>query len=203
MYKFLSIIFAFVLLATGPAQAEQKVPMLRMKVGKYFTKLTGGTTVVDQELNSLMTFQPTVLWDLPTFRSRIGYHFTGDFDSTYGLFPLAGVGFSGYFYPFGISSSVTPTIRNIVFQKYKTSPYVYGGLTPSNLSINEASTNTNFSAFILEITLGAGVDYPFSSNMLISVDLNYRFGSAPENEKIGSVDYSGFGIMFSYSTTYF
>lgn len=202
MYKFLSIIIAFVVLAFSPAQAEQKTPMIRVKLGKYFTTLNAGTSVVDEDFESLMTFQPTVLWDLPTFRSRIGYHFSGDFDSTFGLFPLAGIGFSGYFYPFGISSSVTPSITNVVFQKYKTSPYVYGGITPASLNVNKTD-GTNFSAFILEITLGAGVDYPFSSNMLISADLNFRFGSAPEQEDVGSVDYQGFGIMFSYSTTYF
>ena len=90
----------------------------------------------------------------------------------------------------------------MVFQKYKTSPYVFGALTPTSLNV-ATSNGDDFSAFILDITLGAGVDYPFSSNMLISADLNFRFGSSPETEDVGSVDYKGFGIMFSYSTTYF
>ncbi|RME18447.1 MAG: hypothetical protein D6797_00410 [Bdellovibrio sp.] len=209
MNSFFKKIIAFVLLYPSFGLAKYQVPAIRLKVGKYVTTVQAGNVLTNEELGSLITLQPTVLWALPTFRSRIGLHFTTDMGSSFAFMPIAGLGFSGYFYPFGISSSYEVELNEVVHQKYKFSPYFYGGLTPVNLNLNRTGSsipgnNFAFSALLVQTTFGLGFDYPFRSNILLSVDINYRFASAPKEEKdFGNIEYQSFGISFSYMTTYF
>lgn len=190
-------------------KAQVQVPNLRLKTGIFLTSVSAGDAVVSQPLNSSLTFQPTILWDLNSFGSRVGIHYIGDFDSDFGMIPISGLGFSGYFYPYGISSSNLTTDDNITIQKHKTSPYVYGGLTPTNFNLNKTESDDpdnpiTFSSLIFEVSLGIGVDYPLRANTLLSVEMDHRFGSADENQgKTGNLRYSATGIMFSFTTSYF
>ncbi len=189
--------------------SEVQVPVLRMKMGKYLTTITAGDIIDNQPLDALITLQPTMLLDFPNLRSRVGAHFMADVSSQYGLLPIAGIGISGYFYPFGISSAYEMTHDNIIQQKYRFGPFVYLGLTPVRFSVNEKDPenperNKSFSAFLYDVMIGAGIDYPLKPNTLISVELDIRTASATASETSGeTLKYTSIGINFSFLTIYY
>lgn len=202
-------LFATLFLTSTPARTEVQTPQLRLRFGYFLTSMSAGTLLEDQPLDSLITFIPTVLWDMPTFRSRIGIHFLTELASSYGAMPISGMGFSGYFYPMGISSAYEVTDDNIVLQKYRMSPYVFGGLTPVNVNANKTPKSNseqkiNFSATMMEVMIGAGVDYPFRANLILFGDINYRFSNALDNEASRqAIKYSSIGVTLGIATSYF
>jgi hypothetical protein len=180
-----------------------------MKFGTYTTVVTAGDLLKESTLGSLVTLQPTFLWDLPTFRSRLGVHFIADLNSAFGLMPISGIGFSGYFYLLGMSTAYEISDDGTLKQTSKPGPYVYGGLTPVNFNINSndeenPSRSFAFSSLIVETALGVGFDYPLRRNTLITGELAYRFGTAPDPKSdIGDLEYSGIGLNISFSTSYY
>ncbi len=205
----IAIIWTFILVFVSPAALALQPPILRLKLGNYTTQVTAGEIVVEEALGSMVTLQPTVLWDLPSFRARLGVHFLLDFSSEFGMTPISGTGFSGYFYPFGLSSYMELDEDGSLKQISKPGPFVTGSLTPVNFNMNRKSEDSSeqsfaFSAFMMEIMLGAGYDYPIQRNMIISLELAYRSGSAPNaSSEIGGVEYSGIGVNFSFMTSYY
>ncbi len=202
------IILTLVLLALhSQAIAVNKTPDLRLKVGYIATTFSAGDIYDEEALGSLMTLQPTITWSLPNFRSRVGIHMTLDLASEFGLTPLSGVGLSAYIYPWGISSSHEKVDSDTIIQKSKPGFFVFTSVTPVNFNINNpdsTSTNDTFSSFIIDSTVGAGYDYALKQNIILSTELVYRFGSAANNDAgFGGVNYSGFGLMFSYLTSYY
>jgi hypothetical protein len=204
-----SLLCSLGLLFTLTASAEVDYPILRLKLGKYMLSLDAGESITATDIGALISLQPTILWDLPTFRSRIGLHFTADISSEYAMIPISGMGFSGYFYPLGISSAYQHQEDNVVQFKYKASPYVFGGISPLNLSINKVDEtnpgrNISFSALLWEINLGVGLDYPLRSNVLLFGEFTYRFASAPSaTNNSEPVSYRGMGFMLGFTTIYF
>ena len=184
MKKKIVLIWSFVLFSI-PLLAGYS-PYLRLKFGHFQTSVSAGNSVTDQNLATMLTLQPTVLWDFNSLSSRIGVHYLGDFNSEYGLIPISGVGMSVYFYPYGISTANEVTDDSVIFQKHKVGPYLFGGITPVNFNFNKTDeqnpqADVSFSAMIIELMLGIGVDYPLRPNSVLSASLNYRFGSASDN----------------------
>ncbi len=165
-------------------QNQKTAPLLRAKLGVHQLKFQVGNRFSNESLGSFITYQPTVLWTLPTFRSRLGIHFLGDFGSPYGLMPISGIGLTGYFYPLGVSSAYEVGPDNTVIQISKPSFFTFGCLTPLNFNLNRQGKDTadgsslSFSAFMYEFAVGAGYDYPFTQNMIFAVELSYRSASA-------------------------
>lgn len=189
--------------------ADGQVPVIRLRVGKFLTKVSAGNVVLQEPLDAQFTFMPTMLWDLPTFRSRVGVHFLGDFNSVLGASPITGIGLSGYFYPSGVSSIYEVSPDDVTIMKYRPSFYVFGAVTPVNLNGNKdnatnSSRSISFSSTLVEVMLGCGMDYPFRQNLVGFLDLNYRVANSVENETVGgSVTYSGIGVTLGFSTSYF
>lgn len=159
----------------------------------------------------MLTLQPTVLWDFPTFRSRIGVHFVTDVGSPYALMPVSGIGVTGYFYLSGISSAYDSGLDGVLVQKSKPGLFVFGGLTPVNFNINIDETNSTdsstpdvaFSAFLVELSMGFGFDYPLRRNLLLSLEIGYRAGAAPSSDDGDNISYSGLGAMLVFGTSYY
>ena len=129
-----------------------------------------------------------------------------EFASEFGLTPISGIGLSAYVYPFGISSSHQKLENDTVIQKSKSGPFLMAALTPINFNINDpdGDNERTFSVFIYDSMLGAGYDYAFRQNMILSGEVVYRFGSAVnDNQGQGGVNYSGFGLMLSVLTSYY
>lgn len=201
------MIFIFV----GPktfAQHENNAPIFRGRMGMNMLTFTVGEIYKNEELGAISTFSPTILWSFPTFRSRMGLHYSGDFGSKYGFTPISGVGLSSYFYPYGLSSAYEITPDGTLFQKSKPGPYALATLTPVNFNINttkdESPTGSqvSFAAYMIEVGLGGGYDYPVGNNMVISAEFQYRFASAQERTTKETVSYSGLGFMLTFSTSY-
>lgn len=174
--------------------------MLNFSVGNLFKS---------KPLQSMVTLNPQVLWNLPSFRARMGFHYMGDFSSPYGLIPISGVGVSAYFYPFGLSTAYEIDADTTLFQKSKPGPYAFILVTPVNFNLNisrEQNTTTGgataFSAFMIETCLGAGYDYPLGTNSVIALDAQLRTASASERTSKAAISYSGIGVMLVFSTSY-
>lgn len=203
-----TLILLILILSTS-AEASKKTPSIKLKLGQSAVSIDAGNTLDQEDLGSLLTFMPTVLWNFPSYRSRIGFHFLADLGSELGLMPISGIGASLYFYPWGVSSYYEESIDNVVQQSYKNSLYLMAGLTPANLNINQENeinpdASVSFSAFMVEGIVGAGYDYILRENVALSFSLNYRFASAvEENNDNESVSYSGITLFFSLTTTYF
>ncbi len=178
-------------------------------MGTYTTTVNAGDVLQDAPLGAAVTLQPSVLWALGSFRSRLGVHYLTDLKTAYGLAATNGMGFSGYFYPFGISSAVEISPDDSLKQVSQPGPYVHGAITPLMLNLSKVNTNNTtagfaFSALIFDIILGAGFEYPIQRNMLLAAELVYRSGSAPDTSgEIKGVDYSGLGINLSFMTSYY
>ncbi len=204
-FYFLLPLQTFALSETFLAQ----VPTLRFKLGTSTLTLDAGEVIQEEPLNATATLQPTVLWDWPSFSSRVGIHFLTDLNSAFGLMPISGMGISAYLYPLGISTAYEVFPDETIQQKSKPSFYFYGGLTPVNLSISQSDetnprNNIYFNAFVIDLSLGMGFDYPIQENLVVSLEINHRRASATgdENEN-GAISYSGLGLMLSFLTTYY
>jgi hypothetical protein len=203
MRQFVSVLillFSFQTLAEPSGGA----PIFRGRMGINMLNVTVGNLYPSTPLASAMTFEPTVLWNLPTFRSRIGVHYIGEFGSKYGFETISGAGFSGYFYPYGLSTAYELQPDGTLIQKSKPGPYTFATITPVNFNFNDASgpTPKAFSAYMIEMGVGGGYDYPLSTNMVLSGELQYRFASAQENNTSNTIAYSGIGLMLVFSTSY-
>lgn len=168
-----------------------------------------GTLFKAKPLQSLVTVNPQVLWNLPTFRARMGFHYQGDFGSPFGLIPISGIGISAYFYPFGLSTAYEIDNDSTLYQKSKPGPYAFIMVTPVNfnLNISRAQNTTTggavaFSANMIETTIGGGYDYPLGTNSVIALDAQLRTASASERSQGTSISYSGIGVMVVFSTSY-
>lgn len=202
------ILLAFVLAEKSLAAVQ--VPLFRLKAGYYPLNFSAGTRYSNEPLNNAITIQPTLLWDLPTFRSRVGLHFISDFQSPFGLMPISGIGISGYFYILGISSAYEMDPGGTLFQKSRPGPFVYGALTPANFNLNRSASETpdgaelSFAAFVMEFNAGLGYDYPINNNVIFSGEVGFRSGANQSSSSTaGNVSYNGMGIMLSLSATYY
>lgn len=177
--------------------------MLNFSVGNSFKSVP---------LQSMATINPQVLWNLPSFRARMGFHYMGDFASPYGLIPISGIGVSAYFYPFGLSTAYEIDADSTLYQKSKPGPYAFILITPTNFNLNidrsrsasigGSGAATAFSAFMIEACLGVGYDYPLGTNSVIALDAQLRSASASEEKTNQSISYSGIGVMVVFSTSY-
>lgn len=190
--------------------ASVQVPLFRLKAGYYPLKFSAGSRYTNENLGNSITIQPTLLWDLPTFRSRVGLHFISDFQSPFGLMPISGIGISGYFYILGISSAYEQDPGGTLFQKSRPGPFVFGAITPANFNLNRSARETpdgadlSFAAFVMELNAGVGYDYPINNNVIFSGEVGFRSGANQSSSTTtGNVSYSGMGIMLSLSATYY
>lgn len=200
------IAFIFTLLISHNSFAHFDAPVIRAKVGMFSTKVSAGELVSNEDLGSLITIQPSVLWDFPLMRSRLGFHYIGDFGSKFGMTPISGIGLSGYYYITGLSSAHETDSDGALIQKSKPGFFTFGSVTPVNFNLNKKdepvpNDNFTFSSVILEIMLGVGYEYPIKPNSLFSVELAFRDG----NTKYGGQDlnYSSLGLFFSFTTSYY
>lgn len=171
-----------------------------------------GNILESKPLQSLVTVNPQVLWNLPSFRARMGFHYIGDFGSPYGMIPISGIGVSAYFYPFGLSTAYEIDADTTLFQKSKPGPYAFIMVTPANFNLNvsreqssslgSSGSEITFSAFMIETCIGAGYDYPLGTNSVVALDAQLRTASASQANNNQAVSYSGIGVMVVFSTSY-
>lgn len=206
-FAYLALILAFSCKTFG--ESESGAPLFRGRMGINSLSFTAGQTFQDKTpLGAMVTLTPTILWSMPTFRSRIGLHYLADFGSPYGFIPISGMGFSGYFYPYGLSTAYEIASDGTLFQKSKPGPYTFATFTPVNFNINASSSQTSsgsatsFAAFMIDVGIGGGYDYPLTTNMVLSGELQYRFASAQQKSSDKTVSYSGLGFMMTFSTSY-
>ncbi|MCC7442403.1 MAG: hypothetical protein IT285_12270 [Bdellovibrionales bacterium] len=197
----------FALAVSDLAQAT-KNPNFRFKFGYFLTDTVAGAILEDIPRNSVVFIQPTLLWDVPAIRTKVGVHFSGELISDFGLMPASGLGVSLYFYPFGISSTYMTNDDMVMYQKSLTSPYLFFGMTPLNLNMNRSSEDNSiqpvfFSAFILEFQAGIGVDYPLRPSFVIHAEFNIRTGATTNNQSVGG-DISSFnpGVTLGFMLNY-
>ncbi|MBL7543681.1 MAG: hypothetical protein JNL11_07680 [Bdellovibrionaceae bacterium] len=183
------------------------IPYLHFKTGISSINVTAGDRLVNVPLKPAITLKPTVLWDLPSFSSRMGVHFLQELKSMYGFTPLSGIGVTGYYYFYGITTNHLFTDDDILHQKSRPGPYMSGSFTPANLNINKFDestplTNFYFSSQVNEVALGLGYDYPYKQNMIFSGEFTYRSGTNANTSK-EQVNYSGFTLFLGFGTSYY
>lgn len=188
-------------------------PLLRLKTGFSSLSVDAGDLYKQESLNSTVTFQPSILWDFPSFSSRLGIHYLQELNSPHGLTPLSGIGFSAYYHIFGISSSYQLNDNDVLLQKSRPGLYLVASLTPVNLNMNKfdegASSDQNkyFSAYCNDVAAGIGYDYPLLQNMLLSAEFVYRSGSSSVSSTSSggsqSVGYSGYTFFITFAAAYY
>lgn len=191
------------------AVASTQVPAFRIKVGASSLNVKAGDRVVNEPLNSVLTLQPSLMWDLPTFRSRLGVHFLADFQSDFGQMPISGMGLSGCFYIQQISSAYEYAQDGVLHQRSRPGFYVSGSITPVNMNLNrEAAKNKDnldlaFATLVIDLSGGLGFDYPVGTNFIFSSELLYRVGANRSSSSSNqNVSYSGAVLFLSFLTSY-
>lgn len=185
---------------------EARTPSFRGKISIYDTIMNAGEIVVNEKLGSLLTLQPALLWDIPSFSSRMGIHYNMDLMSNYGATPISGVGFSGYYYFKGLSTYNDFLQDGVKIQKMRAGFYTFAQFTPVNVNLNRIDkvnplNNFAISAFVLESNIGMGYEYPLEPNSVIAVEISRREGKfGGEGE---GINYSGLGFSVSYIASYF
>jgi hypothetical protein len=205
--KFIFVKIVTLVLLTIPNLTFANAPYLHFKTGISNINVNAGDRLTNVPLKPAITLKPTVLWDFPTFSSRIGVHFLQELKSSYGLTPISGIGLSAYYYLNGITTNYFFTDDDILQQRSRPGPYLAASLTPVNLNINQFSeatplTNFYFSSQVNEVALSMGYDYPYKQNMIFSGEFNYRTGTNASSNK-EQVNYTGYTIFFGFGTSYY
>lgn len=206
-----ALLAVLVLLGAAPARAGflDQVPVFRGVLGIESISFTAGSKLEKASLGSLMTMRPTVLWDFPTFSSRMGVHFMSVMGGPFGAVPMSGIGFAGYFYPLGVSTGYEIARDETLFQKSKPGPFLMAMMTPLNFNINRPGDDDlgieelSVAAYMVDFGLGAGYDYPLSQNMIISAEAHFRTSKAQQEQVSGEITYQGFGFSIVFSTSYY
>jgi hypothetical protein len=204
--------------SANSAQALVQVPTLRFGLGVMPLKFTAGTVApadAPLSLGSMVTLNPMFLWDLPSVRSRVGFHFLADVGSKYGFISTAGIGLTFLYYPIGLSSSRELRDNDATVIKTRIAPYIQLAITPTKFSVtvrpppddpnyNISSSWDYFSANVIETSIGGGVDYPFSNNVVAFFGIHYRFAAiSSEETKSGALNYSGMGILAGVMSNFY
>ena len=203
-------------LAAPSAKALIDVPTLRLGLGPSPIKFTAGSEFPTPEaLGSIVMLNPMFLWDMPSLRMRLGVHFLTDIGSKFGFVSTAGVGFTGIFYPLGLSSSreVNDDFSEVI--KTRVSPYFQFSVTPMKFSVtkplpptdpryNTPSDYPYFSSRVLEYSVGIGVDYPVSRDLVAFGGLHYRSAAFKSDESgKGAISYSGIALLIGVMTNFY
>ena len=205
------------LLVIAPAQALIDVPTFRLGLGYSSLSFTAGSVVpTSTSLGTKLTLNPMFLWDIPKIRSRLGFHFQTDLGSQYGFVSTAGVGITGLLYPLGLSSSreVRDDFSEVV--KTRVSPYIQFGITPTSFAVTIKPTDPNspilnsptswpyFNVMVIETSIGVGIDYPVSDDLVGFVGLHYRTASYVSQEvTAGAARYSGIELLLGTMTNFY
>lgn len=207
-----SLVFGLVILHRPESRCEnyQRAPSIRGKLGFSMLNFKLGTQYDNEPLKSMVLIQPTVLWDLPTFRARLGVHFLGEYGGGFGANPISGAGLSGYFYPLGISSAYEFGPDGTLFQKSRSGPFAFASFTPVNFNVNKIRLNDgsgqpDLSVFstMYEFMAGTGFDYVFRANMILAIELGYRYAAVQQSTIDGSVFYRGPVMFFVFNAYYY
>ena len=204
-----------VLISCKSAFALIDTPTLRFSLGYSMVKF-GAVGISGQPqfaegtpIASLVTLNPSFLWDVPVLRSRVGIHFLADIGSPFGFISIIGVGADYVFYPMGLSSSREVKDDGSVIVKTRISPFFEFKLTPLKMSITDptvqaAGVTSYFNVLMVETSIGAGVDYPLTESMIGIVGLHYRFASfTGESATVGQVKYSGPILLLGISANFY
>jgi len=184
-------------------------PLIRMKTGFSSLKVNAGALLKNASLSSAITLQPSILWEVPQFSARLGVNFLMELQSAYGMTPLSGIGFTGYYHLSGVSTTYRQDEDGTLIQKSKPGLFLAGSLTPANMNINilsETGTVPNrfFSRAVFDLSTGVGYDYPIASNMILSGELMLRTGAGADTaDPDKSINYSGFTFFLSFATSYY
>lgn len=206
MKNIITLVLALFTLAYSPCYAEVQTPVVRFKMGMSDLLVNAGELLQNEPLGAMMTLQPTLLWDVTSLNSRIGFHFLADISSNYGMTPVTGIGVSGYYYLRGLTSAYEIIDKDILTQKSKPGLFTFASLTPVNFNINrtdpeDSSKEFAPSAVVYELMLGVGYEYPLKPNMLVSFEIARRDGTLSSLSK--DLSYSGMMFSFSFITSYY
>lgn len=209
-HRFFSMLaFSLALFAAPPVRAE--APLLRLKAGVSSLTVNTGAKVVNESLGSMLTLQPTVLWELQSFSSRLGFHYLQETGGPFGVTPMTGLGISGYYHFFGLSTSHRKDEDGTILQTSRPGPFLFAAVTPVNFNMNRRAPDDPpkdlfFSSFAWDIGTGIGYDYPITQNMVFSMEYVLRNGSGSSGSNSSasdrSVRWSGSSIMLSFATSY-
>ncbi|MBO9666355.1 MAG: hypothetical protein J7501_06030 [Bdellovibrio sp.] len=204
MKLFLTLVL--ILVFCDVSEAGLEAPVLRAKLSMYSTTVTAGELVKDQPLGSMMTLQPSLLWNIPSMNARMGVHYILDVNSNYGATPISGIGFSGYYYLKGLSSVYEVNADEVLTQKSRPGLFTFASFTPVNFNLNkldktDPNQSFSFSALVYEFILGVGYEYPLKQNALLAIELSQREGSSSSGSQ--NVRYSGMGASIVFTTSYY
>jgi len=204
------------LLTALPAHALIDVPTFRLGLGYAPLKFTAGTIFPEPtSLGNFLTINPMFLWDVPSLRMRLGFDFITDLGSQYGFVSIAGLGLTAMLYPLGLSSSreVREDFSELV--KTRVGPFFQFSINPTKLSVSSVPATTDptypfpgkwpyFAAKIIEMSFGAGADYPISKDLVASLGLHYRLAAWKAQETTsGVVSYNGIMIQAAVQTNFY
>lgn len=209
VFNFILTVISLTVFICPPSKAD--APSLRIGIGYSPLKIDAGEIYNNTPLESYLTLNPMFLWESPSFKSRVGLHFLLDTLSPYGLMVTSGIGVTWIFYPRGLSASHETSLDNIDVRKTRVSPYITAQVTPTRMTlaqplstVQRGETPKYFSAFILETSLGAGVDYPMSENYVVFGGINYRFAAITKGElHSAAIHYSGLMIQFGILSNFY
>ncbi|ASD65568.1 hypothetical protein B9G79_16370 [Bdellovibrio bacteriovorus] len=154
----------------------------------------------------MITIQPSVLWNISSLNSRIGFHFLADMSSNYGATPISGIGVSGYYYLRGLTSAYEVADGDVLTQKSKPGIFTFASFTPVNFNLNKIDKEVQSNSFapsstVYELMIGFGYEYPIKPNMLISAELAKRDGTLSALSK--ELSYSGYMFSLAFVTSYY
>lgn len=205
---FVTTFFCILIAAIAPQFClAGTTPYLHFKTGVSSININAGDRLQNVPLKPALTLKPTILWDMPSFSSRFGFHFLQELKSLYGLTPLSGIGLTGVYYFYGITTSYQFMDDDVLHQKSRPGPYMSASFTPANLNVNKFDettplTNFYFSSQVNEVALSMGYDYPYKQNMIFSGEFCYRSATNANTSK-EQVNYSGFTLFLGFGTSYY
>jgi hypothetical protein len=217
--KLSTVILAIFLTFMGTdARALVDVPTLRLGIGQSPLTFNAGTAFKDAKLGGTLVLNPMFLWDAPSLRTRIGFHFLADLGTKYGAVATAGVGVTAIFYPLGLSSSreVRDDFSEVV--KTRLSPYMQFSITPTKFSVTQTPDPTSplfnvpnqwpyFSSRIVEVSIGFGLDYPLGDDLVAFGGIHFRNAAISTQESNadnkGDINYGGMALIFGIMTNFY
>jgi hypothetical protein len=180
--------------------------MFKTDLGISPLKFSVGDTYSNTSIGSGITLNLQIDYLIESIFSSIGIYYHTIIGSNYGLIPLNEVGISITYYPYDYIKETVMVDNQVSIIIRKVIPFISFNSGIASFSINDKDLKTSFNSLLIDLSVLAGVMFPYGKNMFFNTSVGFQksfggTGSSTGEEEIGipSISFNSVLILLGFS----